>query len=89
MPEGFTIGEAIVEGDCFFHAVAQVLKHLKPDMNFTVKSLRNVCKVFAQSQLDLDSSWLTKALKNDGRSISYNIIYSFNIITKRAVCILY
>jgi hypothetical protein len=44
LPEGFTIGQAIVEGDCFFHAVAQGLKYLKPDINFTIKSLRNICK---------------------------------------------
>ncbi|WP_143689524.1 OTU domain-containing protein [Wolbachia endosymbiont of Nilaparvata lugens] len=73
LPEGFTIGQAIGEGDCFFHAVAQGLKYLKPDINFTIKSLRNICKAFAESQLGLDSSWLTEALKNDGRSISYYI----------------
>lgn len=44
LPEGFTIGEAIGRGDCFFDAVAQGLKQLKPETNFTVKSLREICR---------------------------------------------
>ncbi|WP_341818994.1 ankyrin repeat domain-containing protein [Wolbachia endosymbiont (group B) of Phasia obesa] len=74
LPEGFTIGEAIGGGDCFFHAVAQGLEQLKPHKGFTVKSLRLICRLFAESQLDIDSSWLKKALKNEYRSISYYIL---------------
>ncbi|WP_353272227.1 ankyrin repeat domain-containing protein [Wolbachia endosymbiont (group B) of Alcis repandata] len=44
LPEGFTIGKAIGGGDCFFDAVAQGLKQLNPGTNFTVKSLREVCR---------------------------------------------
>ncbi|QUI60444.1 hypothetical protein JKF54_00170 [Wolbachia endosymbiont of Spodoptera picta] len=44
LPEGFTIGKAIERGDCFFDAVAQGLKQLNPGTNFTVKSLREVCR---------------------------------------------
>ncbi|WP_143689941.1 ankyrin repeat domain-containing protein [Wolbachia endosymbiont of Nilaparvata lugens] len=75
LPEGFTIGKATNKGDCFFHAVAQGLKHIKPDMNFTVRSLRDMCKAFAQSQLNLDSSWLVQALKNDKKDINYYISF--------------
>ncbi|WP_343289083.1 hypothetical protein [Wolbachia endosymbiont of Encarsia formosa] len=70
MPEGFTTKKAIGEVDCFFDSVAQGLNQLKPGGTFTVKSLRNICRLFAEKQLGLDSSWLTEALKNDGRSIS-------------------
>ena len=62
LPEGFRKGEAIGGGDCFFDAVAQGLKRLKPEMDFTVKSLREVCKTFAQSQVENDQSWLKEAL---------------------------
>ncbi|MFT4314761.1 MAG: ankyrin repeat domain-containing protein [Wolbachia pipientis] len=44
LPEGFTIGKAIGRGGCFFDAVAEGLKQLKPGMDFTVKSLREVCR---------------------------------------------
>ncbi|URG40669.1 MULTISPECIES: OTU domain-containing protein [unclassified Wolbachia] len=73
LPEGFTIGEAIGKGDCFFHAVAQGLEQLKPNRGFTVKSLRRICRLFAESQLNIDSSWLKEALKNDCRIISYYV----------------
>lgn len=73
LPEGFTIGKAIGEGDCFFHAVAKGLEQLKPNRGFTVKSLRRICRLFAESQLNIDSSWLKEALKNDCRIISYYI----------------
>lgn len=74
LPEGFIIGEAIRKGDCFFDAVAKGLNQLKLGRTFTVKSLRKMCKIFAQqSKFDLDSLWLTEELKKDGRSISYYI----------------
>ncbi|KAG8174178.1 NB-ARC domain-containing protein [Wolbachia endosymbiont of Oedothorax gibbosus] len=70
LPENFEIGKAVGRGDCFFDAVVQGLKQLKPEMDFTVKSLRMVCKEFAQSQLDNGSSWLTKALKSETEPIN-------------------
>lgn len=71
--EGFIIGKAIGEGDCFFDAVAQGLNQLKPEVARTAKSLRNICRLFAEKQRDLGSSWLTEALKNEGKSVSYYI----------------
>jgi len=70
LPENFKVGQAIGGGDCFFDSVAQGLKQLKPEMDFTVKSLREVCKRFAQSQLENDQSWLKKALKNEAEQIN-------------------
>ena len=73
LPEGFTIGKAIGEGDCFFDAVVQGLNQVKPEMVRTAKSLRNICRLFAEKQRNLGSSWFTEALKNEGKSVSYYI----------------
>ncbi len=70
LPENFKVGQAIGGGDCFFDSVAKGLKQLKPEMDFTVKSLREVCKRFAQSQLENDQSWLKGALRNEAEPIS-------------------
>ncbi|WP_265017002.1 ankyrin repeat domain-containing protein [Wolbachia endosymbiont (group B) of Endotricha flammealis] len=70
LPENFKVGQAIGGGDCFFDSVAKGLKRLKPEMDFTVKSLREVCKRFAQSQLENDQSWLKEALRNEAEPIS-------------------
>ncbi len=70
LPGNFKVGQAIGGGDCFFDSVAQELKRLKPEMDFTVKSLREVCKRFAQSQLENDQSWLEGALRNEAEPIS-------------------
>ncbi len=70
LPGNFKVGQAIGGGDCFFDSVAQGLKRLKPEMNFTVKSLREACKKFAQSQLENDQSWLKEALKNENEQIN-------------------
>ncbi|WP_241654121.1 ankyrin repeat domain-containing protein [Wolbachia endosymbiont of Laodelphax striatellus] len=67
LPEGFTIGEAIGGGDCFFHAVAQGLKQLKPEMNFTVKSLREVCRKQALSSQEMKKKIIADA-RNRGDS---------------------
>lgn len=53
LSEGFLIGKAIEGRDCFFDAVAQGLKQLKPGTNFTVKSLREVCEKQALEILDV------------------------------------
>lgn len=47
LPENFKIGQAIGGGDCFFDSVAKGLKSLKPNMEFSVKSLRQICKKLA------------------------------------------
>ncbi|APR97793.1 ankyrin repeat domain-containing protein [Wolbachia endosymbiont of Folsomia candida] len=70
LPDNFEISSAIGGGDCFFDSVAQGLKQLKPEMDFTVKSLREVCKRFAQSQLSIGGSWLKEALKNENEQIN-------------------
>lgn len=70
LSENFKVGQAIGGGDCFFDSVAKGLKQLKPEMDFTVKSLREVCKRFAQSQLENDQSWLKGALRNEAEPIS-------------------
>ncbi|WP_261368573.1 tetratricopeptide repeat protein [Wolbachia pipientis] len=70
LPENFKVEQAIGGGDCFFDSVAQGLKRLKPEMDFTVKSLREVCKRFAQNQLENDQSWLKGALRNEAEPIS-------------------
>ncbi|OAB81281.1 hypothetical protein WSTR_04585 [Wolbachia endosymbiont of Laodelphax striatellus] len=61
LPEGFTVGKAVDMGDCFFHAVAQGLKHLKPDMSFTVKSLREVCRKRALDKPEIKEKIITDA----------------------------
>ncbi|BET34816.1 MULTISPECIES: hypothetical protein [Wolbachia] len=63
LPEGFTIGKAIGGGDCFFDAVAQGLRQLRPGMEFTVKSLRQVCK-----KLTLNDQQLRKQVIQDARN---------------------
>ncbi|APR98544.1 ankyrin repeat domain-containing protein [Wolbachia endosymbiont of Folsomia candida] len=47
LPDNFEIKSAIGGEDCFFDSVAQGLKQLKPNMEFTVKSIRQVCKQLA------------------------------------------
>ena len=42
LPEGFTIGKAIGEGDCFFDAVVQGLNQVKPEANF-------YCEIFERN----------------------------------------
>ncbi|WP_343289087.1 hypothetical protein [Wolbachia endosymbiont of Encarsia formosa] len=54
LPENFKVGKALDGGDCFFDSVAQGLRQLKPEIVFTVKSLREICKKFAESQLEDD-----------------------------------
>ena len=63
LPENFKVGQAIGAGDCFFDSVAQGLKQLKPDMGFTVKSLRKVCKDLAIGDQQLKSR-IVKDAKN-------------------------
>lgn len=67
LPEGFTIGKAIGRGDCFFDAVAQGLKQLKPGINFTVKSLREVCRKQALSSQEMKGKIIADA-RNRGDS---------------------
>jgi hypothetical protein len=55
LPENFKVGQAIGGGDCFFDSVAKGLKQLKPDMDFTVKSLRKICKDLAVGNQQLKS----------------------------------
>ncbi|AGJ99493.1 Ankyrin repeat domain and putative OTU-like cysteine protease [Wolbachia endosymbiont of Drosophila simulans wNo] len=43
LPKDFTIGKSIDGKDCFFDSVVQGLRQIKPDVNCTVKSLREVC----------------------------------------------
>ncbi|WP_250295844.1 CCDC174 family protein [Wolbachia endosymbiont of Oedothorax gibbosus] len=70
LPEGFKIGAAVGEGDCFFDSVAQGLNELKDkglitsSKGFSVKSLRESCKQYAQK-----GSWLGNALKREGEKL--------------------
>ncbi|WP_341822268.1 hypothetical protein [Wolbachia endosymbiont (group A) of Clivina fossor] len=69
LPEGFKIGAAVGEGDCFFDSVAQGLNELKDkglitgSKGFSVKSLRESCKQYAQQVDQSEGSWLDNALK--------------------------
>ncbi|WP_410542545.1 ankyrin repeat domain-containing protein [Wolbachia endosymbiont of Tetranychus urticae] len=73
LPQGFRIGEAIGDGDCFFDAVAQGLKQSRPEMVFTAKSLRKICQEFAQTELEKDQSWLREALEREVEPIEQYI----------------
>ncbi|GFV68821.1 protein translocase subunit SecA 2 [Trichonephila clavipes] len=53
LPENFTIEETVGGGDCFFDSVAKGLRQLKPDMQFTVESLRVVCRDLAGDNQDI------------------------------------
>jgi hypothetical protein len=53
IPVNYTIEETYGGGDCFFDSVARGLKQLKIDMQFTVESLRMVCKDFARDNQDI------------------------------------
>ncbi|APR99049.1 OTU domain-containing protein [Wolbachia endosymbiont of Folsomia candida] len=64
LPGNFEIKSAIGGGDCFFDSIAQGLKQLKPEMDFTVKSLREVCK-----RLAIDNQQLRGKVIRDARSI--------------------
>ncbi|GBN03426.1 hypothetical protein AVEN_114390-1 [Araneus ventricosus] len=74
LPDGFKIGAAVGEADCFFDSIAQGLKELqnkgliKGCNVFSVKSLRESCKRYAQqvSQSKKDS-WLNNTLKEEGK----------------------
>ncbi|MGL9759141.1 MAG: ankyrin repeat domain-containing protein, partial [Wolbachia sp.] len=65
LPKGFTIGKAIGRGDCFFDAVAQGLKQLKPETNFTVKSLREICREQALGKQEIKDK-VIKDARNRG-----------------------
>ncbi|QJT94865.1 ankyrin repeat domain-containing protein [Wolbachia endosymbiont of Diaphorina citri] len=67
LPEGFTVGKAIRRGGCFFDAVAQGLKQLKPETNFTVKSFREVCRKQALSSQEMKKKIIADA-RNRGDS---------------------
>ncbi|XP_015922318.1 uncharacterized protein [Parasteatoda tepidariorum] len=73
LPEGFKIGAAVGEGDCFFDSVAQGLNELKDkgliadSKRFSVKSLRENCKQYAlQANQSRKDSWLGNALEGEG-----------------------
>uniref|UniRef100_A0A1A9VJP2 OTU domain-containing protein n=1 Tax=Glossina austeni TaxID=7395 RepID=A0A1A9VJP2_GLOAU len=73
LPEGFKIGAAVGEGDCFFDSIAQGLNELKDkglitdSKGFSVKSLRENCKQYAQqANQSRKDSWLGNALKGEG-----------------------
>ncbi|GFS67295.1 uncharacterized protein NPIL_608511 [Nephila pilipes] len=76
LPEGFKIGAAVGEGDCFFDSVAQGLNELKnkalitDSKGFSVKSLRENCKQYAQVNQSKKGSWLGNALKGEGDKFS-------------------
>lgn len=63
LPDNFEVRQAIGGGDCFFDSVAQGLKRLKPEMEFTVKSLRKVCK-----DLAVDNEQLKSKIIKDARN---------------------
>ncbi|MBR9983890.1 MAG: hypothetical protein KFE24_05835 [Wolbachia endosymbiont of Homalodisca vitripennis] len=63
LSEDFEVGEAAGGGDCFFDSVAQGLKQLNPEANFTVKSLREICKKQA-----LSSQKMKKKIIADARN---------------------
>lgn len=70
LPEGFKIGAAVSKEDCFFDSLAQGLNELKDkglitDSGFTIKSLRNICKQYAQINQSKKDSWLNKALNRE------------------------
>ncbi|GFU91911.1 uncharacterized protein TNCV_2085881, partial [Trichonephila clavipes] len=76
LPEGFKIGAAVGEGDCFFDSVAQGLNELKDkglitgSRRFSVKSLRESCKQYAQQVNQSEKgSWLDNALKGEGEKL--------------------
>ncbi|WP_349967767.1 hypothetical protein [Wolbachia endosymbiont of Armadillidium arcangelii] len=69
LPEGFTIGKAIGRGDCFFDAVAQGLKQLKPGTNFTAKSLREVCRKQALSNQEVKEKVIADARNHEDSTV--------------------
>ncbi|WP_264706899.1 OTU domain-containing protein [Wolbachia endosymbiont (group B) of Archips podanus] len=85
LPEGFTIGKAIGRGDCFFDAVAQGLKQLKPETNFTVKSLREICRKQALSSQEMKEKIIakTKRRKIDNQPASKIYLNDVNVNLSR------
>ncbi|XP_030745916.1 uncharacterized protein LOC115874781 [Sitophilus oryzae] len=80
-PEGFKIGAAVGEGDCFFDSIAQGLNELKDkglitgSKGFSVKSLRENCKQYAQQvNQSKKGSWLGRALKGEGEKLCEYIL---------------
>ncbi|XP_037935032.1 uncharacterized protein LOC119669277 [Teleopsis dalmanni] len=76
LPEGFKIGAAVGEEDCFFDSIAQGLDELKDkgliagSKGFSVKSLRENCKQYAQQvNQSKKGSWLSSALKGEGEKL--------------------
>ncbi|MDN5247842.1 MAG: hypothetical protein QWI36_01755, partial [Wolbachia endosymbiont of Tyrophagus putrescentiae] len=70
LPKNLKFGKAAKNGDCFFDSVAQGLKQIKPEAELTIKSLREICKEYAQSQLKDKHSWLNEALSNEKEQIN-------------------
>uniref|UniRef100_A0A8D8S5R0 OTU domain-containing protein n=1 Tax=Cacopsylla melanoneura TaxID=428564 RepID=A0A8D8S5R0_9HEMI len=84
LPEGFKIGAAVGEGDCFFDSIAQGLNELKDkglitgSKGFSVKSLRENCKQYAQQvNQSKKGSWLGSALKEDEKLCEYILHIEF------------
>ncbi|MGL9779439.1 MAG: hypothetical protein ACR5K5_04230, partial [Wolbachia sp.] len=76
LPEGFKIGAAVGQGDCFFDSIAQGLNELKDkglitdSKGFSVKSLRENCKQYAQQvNQSKKGSWLGNALKEESEKL--------------------
>nr|WP_253308677.1 ankyrin repeat domain-containing protein [Rickettsia endosymbiont of Ceutorhynchus assimilis] len=46
IPPNFVEGKADNNGDCFFDAIAQALKQIKPEIDCSIKSLRKTCHEF-------------------------------------------
>ncbi|UPA54509.1 ankyrin repeat domain-containing protein [Wolbachia pipientis] len=69
LPENFKAGQAIGGGDCFFDSIAQGLKLLKPEMDFTVKELRKVCKRLAIDNQQLRDKVIRDAKNNHDSTV--------------------
>ncbi|XP_076220990.1 uncharacterized protein LOC116431988 [Nomia melanderi] len=73
IPDFMFVNVAMGQGNCFFDAVTSSIKQIRPNHHFNVKSLRGVCKSFAQKELKKDKSWLIKALNKEGEEIEQYI----------------
>ncbi len=66
LPGNFATEETYGGGDCFFDSVAKGLRQLKPDIQFTVESLRMVCKDLARDNQAVKE----KVINDTGRNLA-------------------
>ncbi|MDR2609138.1 MAG: hypothetical protein LBC06_00910 [Rickettsiales bacterium] len=73
LPKDFVVETAAGGGDCFFDSMAKVLRQIMPNMDFTVKSLRQMCK-----QVAINNQQIKDKVIRDAKNIQDPTVHAPN-----------